>query len=216
MHHHGVAMRDIRRAYKCRRIATALSVAYMQHPTAQLRLAIVTCLWFFRSVVGHRIAINPVFLRRPRMLADYSDAQLYDIRVAPTSQAYWSAWTSRTRLCALMVQSAPAKKLSSCFFSGGPCLVFLLKRSTSTVESIPKSLASFSRHSFFVAYQSAVVISLSSTPFFFSSLVSLCYPFLFPPSVFISSSYALLLPRISTSLPPRITLIQLLKTILKF
>jgi hypothetical protein len=36
------------------------------------------CLLVVRNVTGNRIAENPIFIRQPRLLEDYSDAQLYN------------------------------------------------------------------------------------------------------------------------------------------
>ena len=79
--HHGVTMQEIRRANQCRRFALFLHLIYLRNPTLQLRQTIVTCILFFRNVFGNRVAVNPVFLPRRRILADYSDTQLYHIRI---------------------------------------------------------------------------------------------------------------------------------------
>ena len=99
--HHGVSMKDIRQARqferasvvlmfryrltltpRLRRIIIAfLMFRYRQTPTPRLRRIIVALLLFVRDVFGDRLVTNPVFIRRPRMLVDYSDSQLYHMRI---------------------------------------------------------------------------------------------------------------------------------------
>ena len=55
---------------------------YRDNPTPHLRLIIFALLLFVRDIfVDRLIQINPVFVRKPMMLANYFDFQLYQMRI---------------------------------------------------------------------------------------------------------------------------------------
>ena len=79
--HHGYSVTELRRAHKYRRISVLLSTIYQQTPSEQLRILIILCLLVVRNVTGNRVAQNPIFIRQPRLTVDFSDAQLYNMRI---------------------------------------------------------------------------------------------------------------------------------------
>ena len=79
--HHGYSVAELRRAQKYRRFAVVLRVIYDANPTTHLRFLIIMCLFVVRRVTGFRIAENPSFVRQRRLLADFSDSQLYHMRI---------------------------------------------------------------------------------------------------------------------------------------
>lgn len=74
-------MRDLRQGRRARRLAVILMVQYRQRPAVQLRNFIQVLILYVRNIFGNRLVINPVFVRRSMMLVDYSDSQLYHMRI---------------------------------------------------------------------------------------------------------------------------------------
>ncbi len=79
--HHGYSVSELRRAQKYRRFSFILSAIFQDTPSDQLRNLIIMCLMVVRNVTGNRLAENPIFIRQSRLLADFSDAQLYTMRI---------------------------------------------------------------------------------------------------------------------------------------
>jgi hypothetical protein len=79
--HHGYSIAELRRARRYRRFSVVLRVIYEDNPSEQLRILIIMCLLVVRNVTGNRIAENPIFIRQPRLHGDFSDAQLYNMRI---------------------------------------------------------------------------------------------------------------------------------------
>lgn len=64
-----------------RRIAGIFLLEYTQNPTEELLHMIILCLVGVQIVSGNRVAINPTFTRVNRFLADFTDHQLYHMRI---------------------------------------------------------------------------------------------------------------------------------------
>ena len=79
--YHGYACRELFVAQRYRRYAGVLMQLYTQRPSTQLRIMILICFMGVRRVTGVRIAINPTFIRTNRFLINFSDHQLYHIRI---------------------------------------------------------------------------------------------------------------------------------------
>ena len=79
--YHGYACRELFVAQRYRRYAGILMQLYTQRPSTQLRIMILICFMGVRRVTGVRIAINPTFIRTNRFLINFSDHQLYHIRI---------------------------------------------------------------------------------------------------------------------------------------
>ena len=79
--HNGASMKDVRQARQFERASLVLMFRYQRNPNLRLRRIIVALLLFVRDVFGDRLVTNPVLVRRPRMLVDYSDSQLYHMRI---------------------------------------------------------------------------------------------------------------------------------------
>ena len=79
--YHGYSVLDLRRATRYRAMAGVLLLQYNENPSEQLNNLIVVCLLGVMIVTGNRIAINPQFTRIPRFLENFSDHQLYHIRI---------------------------------------------------------------------------------------------------------------------------------------
>ena len=79
--HNGVSMRDLRQGRRARRLAVLMMVQYRQRPAVQLRNFIHVLILYVRNIFGNRLVTNPVFVRRSMMLVDYSDSQLYHMRI---------------------------------------------------------------------------------------------------------------------------------------
>ena len=79
--HHGYCVRELSQAQRLRSYVGFLMGMYNQRPSARLRNLIIICFIGVRIVTGNRIATNPTFIRINRFLVDFSDSQLYHIRI---------------------------------------------------------------------------------------------------------------------------------------
>ena len=84
--HCGLTKRVYKRAVKARRVGIVALVVSQQALALGLRdyvaeqLALL-CLAFARHWLGNVLVKNPIFVRTPQTLADFSDAELYAMRI---------------------------------------------------------------------------------------------------------------------------------------
>ena len=84
--HNGLTKRVYKRAVKARRVGIVALVVSQQALALGIRdymaeqLALV-CLTFARHWLGNVLVLNPVFVRTPQTLADFSNAELYAMRI---------------------------------------------------------------------------------------------------------------------------------------
>ena len=79
--HHGYSVKELADAIRYRRFADVLVLEYLQQPSALLLQSILVCLFGIRFVNGNRLALNPTFVRIDRFLVNFSDHQLYHMRI---------------------------------------------------------------------------------------------------------------------------------------
>lgn len=79
--HHGYSVSDLIRATRYRAMAAFFLLQYNEDPSEYLNNLIVICLRGVMVVTGNRVAINPAFNRADRFLENYTDHQLYHLRI---------------------------------------------------------------------------------------------------------------------------------------
>ena len=80
-HGYGYSVKELADAIRYRRFADVLLLEYLQLPSALLLETLLVCLYGVLIVNGIRLAINPTFVRIDRFLVNFSDHQLYHMRI---------------------------------------------------------------------------------------------------------------------------------------